>query len=175
MSTRHPWLRRAVVLALAAGLAPLTAACGSSPGTTSSSSSSAVSAGLQFAVCVRAHGVPNYPDPGSNGQEPEGAKQIARSSPRFLAASQACAGTLPNGGQQSQASTTLDQANATQFAKCMRGHGQPNWPDATADSGGQLVFNVQASGIDSHSQQVLSQAHSCQVSLHLTQLPHLSS
>jgi hypothetical protein len=174
MSKRHPWLRRAGVLALAASLAPLAAACSSSPGT-SSTSTSAISAGLQFAVCVRAHGVPNYPDPGSNGQEPSDAKQIALSSPRFTAASQACESTLPNGGQQTQAATALDQTNASAFAKCMRGHGQPNWPDATTNSSGELVFNVQAAGIDSHSQQVLSTARSCQSTLHLTQLPHLTS
>lgn len=174
MSKLRPWVGRAGVLALAVGLAPLTAACGGSAGAAGTTASN-VSVGLQFARCVRAHGVPAYPDPGSDGQEPPNAKQIARSSSRFIAASQACAYVLPSGNDQTQAPTVLGQADAAAFAVCMRHHGEPNWPDATTDASGELVFNAGTVGINSHSARVLAIAHSCQSSLHLTQLPHLSN
>jgi hypothetical protein len=46
---------------------------------------------LQFAQCVRAHGVPNMPDPGSDGRIPDPATVgIDQGSPRFEAANRAC-------------------------------------------------------------------------------------
>jgi hypothetical protein len=51
---------------------------------------------LAYARCMRDHGVPNFPDPGS---EPNGSKfdagQIYRDSPTVQAAEQACASNLP--------------------------------------------------------------------------------
>jgi hypothetical protein len=47
--------------------------------------------GLEFAQCVRAHGVPNFPDPGSDGRIPDPATVgIDQGSPKFEAANQAC-------------------------------------------------------------------------------------
>lgn len=47
--------------------------------------------GLQFAHCVRSHGVPNFPDPGSDGRIPDPASVgINQGSPKFEAANQAC-------------------------------------------------------------------------------------
>ncbi len=46
---------------------------------------------LQFSQCVRSHGVPNFPDPGSDGRIPDPATQgINQGSPKFEAANQAC-------------------------------------------------------------------------------------
>ncbi len=47
--------------------------------------------GLRFARCVRAHGVPNLPDRGSDGRIPDPASVgIDQGSPKFQAANQAC-------------------------------------------------------------------------------------
>jgi hypothetical protein len=47
--------------------------------------------GLSFAQCVRAHGVPNFPDPASDGRIPDPATVgINQGSPKFRAANQAC-------------------------------------------------------------------------------------
>jgi hypothetical protein len=47
--------------------------------------------GLAFAQCVRSHGVPNFPDPGSDGRIPDPASVgIDQGSPKFEAANQAC-------------------------------------------------------------------------------------
>ena len=46
---------------------------------------------LQFSECVRSHGVPNFPDPGSDGRIPDPASAgIDQGSPKFEAANQAC-------------------------------------------------------------------------------------
>jgi hypothetical protein len=47
--------------------------------------------GLQFSQCVRSHGVPNFPDPGSDGRIPDPATVgINQGSPKFEAANTAC-------------------------------------------------------------------------------------
>jgi len=46
---------------------------------------------LLFSHCIRAHGVTNFPDPGSDGRIPDPATVgIDQGSPRFQAANQAC-------------------------------------------------------------------------------------
>jgi len=46
---------------------------------------------LVFARCVRSHGVPSFPDPGSDGRIPDPAREgIDQGSPKFQAANQAC-------------------------------------------------------------------------------------
>ena len=173
--------RRTGVLAVTVGLVLLTAACGGSPGAVSSPSASTASASvtsrLAYVQCVRAHGVPNYPDPDSNGQEPPGTKQLFISNPRFRAASNVCRHLLPNGGHPTQTPQpdALTQAGAVRLAGCMRSHGYPTFPDPTIDSVGQPVFNVQAAGIAPHSPQVLAALRGCLSLLHLTGLPQSSS
>jgi hypothetical protein len=46
---------------------------------------------LEFAQCVRSHGVANFPDPGSDGRIPDPATiGINQGAPKFEAANQAC-------------------------------------------------------------------------------------
>jgi hypothetical protein len=47
--------------------------------------------GLRFAQCVRSHGVPNFPDPRSDGRIPDPATVgVDQGSPKFQFANQAC-------------------------------------------------------------------------------------
>jgi hypothetical protein len=51
---------------------------------------------LRFSVCMRAHGVRNFPDPGSDGRIPDPASLgIDQGSPLFEAANQACRNDRP--------------------------------------------------------------------------------
>ena len=99
-------LRRTGTLGVTAGLVVLMAACGASPGAVRSPSASTASAAfltrLAFVRCVRARGVPSYPDPGSNGLEPPGTKLLFINNPRYRAAFDACRHLLPNGGHPTQ-------------------------------------------------------------------------
>jgi hypothetical protein len=47
--------------------------------------------GLRFSRCVRSHGLPNFPDPGTDGRIPDPASVgIDQGAPKFQAANQAC-------------------------------------------------------------------------------------
>jgi hypothetical protein len=134
-------------VAITAVLTLLAAACGGSgsggPGVAGAASSSpngsALSSALAFSRCMRSHGVPNFPDPDSSGALPKvGPQQLGVSGSQFQAAQNACASLLqPNDVQVQQ---TLSGMLA--FARCMRSHGVPDWPDATIDSSGQPVFDL---------------------------------
>jgi hypothetical protein len=182
-SGRRRWsrARRTGVLAVTAGLVLLATACGESPEAVSSPSASTAAASvtsrLPYVHCVRAHGVPTYPDPASDGQEPPGTKELFVGNPLYRAASDICRHLLPNGGHPTQTpeANALTETGALRLAGCMRGHGYPSFPDPTIDSVGQPVFNVQAAGIDQHSPQLLTTVHSCLSLLDLTGLPQASS
>lgn len=80
---------------------------------------------LQFARCMRAHGVSNFPDPNGNGIQ---ITQAIAQSPAFKTAQTACKQYLPNGGVP-PTTAPGERAAALAFAKCMRTHGVPDFPD----------------------------------------------
>jgi hypothetical protein len=53
----------------------------------------------QYAQCVRAHGVPDFPDPGPDGRI-RGPSHERQNDPKFVAANEACRSKLPGGGHQ---------------------------------------------------------------------------
>jgi hypothetical protein len=103
--------------------------------------------------------VPNYPDPNSNGSLPKGdAHAFDVSTSQYQAAEQVCLHLLPSGGSASLTqclmtgacpSALVQQAleEGRRFARCMRSHGVPNWPDPTVDSTGRPSFQVTKAGI----------------------------
>jgi hypothetical protein len=117
-------------LALPAGALAL-AACGSSGGSSAASGNSA----LEFAQCMRAHGVASFPDPGSSGGQFFGpGSGINPQAPAFRAAGKACAKLNPS----VTAAVHLSEAQKLaelRFAQCMRTHGVPSFPDPTYGPG----------------------------------------
>jgi len=80
---------------------------------------------------MRSHGVPNLPDPGSEGgiQLSPG---IGPSSPAFRAAQAKCAKLMPggtSGGLRAPSAQDIKQVLA--LSKCMRAHGVSGFPDPT--------------------------------------------
>jgi hypothetical protein len=144
----------ALLVAACGGSSPSTGAGGSPSTGGSANSASAVS----FANCMRSHGLPNYPDPGSNGVLPKtSAQQLGVSSSVFQAGTTACQHLLPNTGgsltasslQQCYLTDVCPQALVQQalsagreFAECVRSHGMPSWPDPTVNSQGHPFFNI---------------------------------
>jgi hypothetical protein len=185
---RRAWsraARSAAAIIAAAGLA-LLAGCGGSPSATgtggssnaagSTSAQSASSQPLAFSRCVRSHGVPNFPDPSSNGQIPKKTpQQLGVSSSQFQAAQSACASLLPNGGQTTQAALQQSWSDMANFARCMRSHGVPNWPDPTRypQHPERPYFNLPATGIDPNAPQVTAKIHTCLYLLHGENPQHL--
>jgi hypothetical protein len=105
---------------------------------------------------MRSNGVPNYPDPGSDGGLPKGnAQQFGVSDSQLQAAQSNCQHLLPTGGSfQQQAQQCISAGDCPpalvqqmltadrKFAQCMRSHGVPNWPDPTIGSEGGPIFNL---------------------------------
>jgi hypothetical protein len=52
---------------------------------------------LKLAYCMRAHGVPKFPDPTSNGIRISPSSGLDPQSPQFQAAQKACAKDFPGG------------------------------------------------------------------------------
>jgi hypothetical protein len=178
---RRPIARTTTALIATAALALLAAACGGSPGshvpqpgstTTKSSTSSAAAAAqngmLAFSHCMRSHGVPNFPDPNSSGVLPKSQiAQLAASSPQFPAAHRACEHLLPNGGQPTQAQAQQAWNDMRNFARCMRSHGVPNWPDPapTSPQDPRPFFHLPDS-MDPNAPQITTEIRACQHVLH---------
>ena len=53
------------------------------------------------------------------------------------------------------------RTDMTKFARCMRSHGAPNWPDPTVDDQGRGSFDTQATRIDTNSPQISAEIHDC--------------
>jgi hypothetical protein len=111
---------------------------------------------------MRSHGVPDFPDPTSSGQLPKGeAQQFGVSGAQFQAAQRACQHLYPgNGGsfmqsvQQCEMTGDCPQAVVQQalnvmreYARCIRSHGVPDWPDPSTDSQGRPFFDVSRAGL----------------------------
>jgi hypothetical protein len=166
---RLPWPRRARaagVITVTAAAAVLAAACSGSPsargpGGSPTTGGSANSSWVAYSRCVRSHGVPNFPDPGSNGQLPEEAKRVLREVSDSLAkvATRACANLNPN-QQGSPTVTAQEQQNYLRAAACMRSHGITSFPDPTFP-GGHVSLPRIPSSIDTRSRQFTRAAQTC--------------
>jgi hypothetical protein len=190
--TPRPWragprpARTAAAIIATAFLALLAAACGGgSPSSTghggSSNAGRSPSAGgspnsplLAFSHCMRSHGVPNFPDPqpGASNAKFPGAQQLGVGSSQLRAAENACWHVLPPGtdDQFPPAEVPLLLRGMLPFARCMRSHGVPNFPDPAVDSEGRPIFPLSTHGISlnySHSRQFTTKMDDCQ---HM--LPH---
>jgi hypothetical protein len=112
------------------------AGCGSGA-KPSSSASDGDTAGIKLAQCMRAQGVPSFPDPGSTG----GAfgQQIVRSgidpqSPAFQSAMSACQKLAPAGKAAFGPSSETRKVKLVKLAECMRARGLRMFPDPTTSA-----------------------------------------
>jgi hypothetical protein len=113
---------------LAAATASCLAACGGS--SNAANKRSAVRADfLAFSVCMRAHGVTRFPDPGSGGGlSIRIGGGLDPASPVFQSAQHACKHLLPGGGPSSTPSAS-EEATLLKLSECMRAHGITGFPD----------------------------------------------
>jgi hypothetical protein len=89
---------------------------------------------LAYSRCMRANGVPKFPDPSSGGGFVFSAGSgIDPSSPLFQAASAKCRKLMPGGGPPGPGTQSHPSAQAlaqmVKVAECMRRHGVPDFPD----------------------------------------------
>jgi hypothetical protein len=110
-----------------AGSASSTAAGASSVSASSAAGTQATKRekAVKFAECVRAHGVPHFPDPDVTGNFNFA---VDVSATTFTAAVSACKALQPPGTLSGHRSTT-QQSAALSFAACVRANGVRDFPD----------------------------------------------
>jgi hypothetical protein len=127
------WRRSCALAAIACALA--IAACGSAR-KSSGAGSSGYSQGVKYSDCMRAHGVPNFPDPTANGGIPPilAGSGINFFSPAFEAAQSTCHKLAPGGGPGSGPAhaSPATAARWLRISECMRRHDVPDFPDPTS-------------------------------------------
>jgi hypothetical protein len=102
---------------------------GSSTGASGSSSAAANASPLAYSECMRAHGVPKFPDPGANGELQLRAGPgtgIDPNSSVYKAADAACKSLLPVPSAEDQ---QQNYDALLKFSSCMRSHGISDFPD----------------------------------------------
>jgi hypothetical protein len=154
---RRAGLRQAGVLAAAvAGIALLAAACGG--GSSAAAGSATRQQLLAYARCMRSHGVPDWPDPTSQGTFV--ATGIDAASNQVKQANFACQYLLPNDGLPA-ASGAQEQLlrQSLKYALCMRSHGILNFPDPVRAGDEGVAFPI--AGYDPGSPQVQSANKAC--------------
>ena len=155
----RPPLRRARMLAAVIAMAGVAMLAGCSGGSsTTVGGSTQYAKAVAYAQCIRSHGVPSYPDPDSQGHFPP--LQVGRngvSQQAAQSAENACRSLNP-GGSQDSAQQQGKLTRALNFAKCMRAHGVPNFPDPANTNSG---IGYDLSGLDTNSPQYQSAQQAC--------------
>ena len=115
----------------------LAAACGSAASSSGTAHLSRHQQMLNYSKCMRQHGVPDFPDPDSNGNI--GNYQPHVSNSVYQAADNLCVRLQSAGcncGQRTQHDIQMQEARLLSYARCMRSHGVPNFPDPRAPQSG---------------------------------------
>jgi hypothetical protein len=150
-----------VALAAAAVILSLTA-WNSSESSASGAATGSEQAMLEFAQCMRANGIPSFPDPvaradGSFGFErPQGVPLSA-----IDAALESCQSELEAAGLRLPGSQTEDpevEDAILDFSRCMRENGVPEFPDPKPGEGFHGLFDT----IDPDSPRVQQAIQSCE-------------
>jgi hypothetical protein len=120
-------------LLAAAAVAPaLLAGCGGAnrPHSRGSVDQQALVVLRELARCVRAHGIPSFPDPQVGS---DGVPRFPDSAPRVPAATReqcrTIAARIPPDYTSTTPVSTADLQKLLQLARCIRAHGIPDWPD----------------------------------------------
>jgi len=131
---RHRLQRGGVLTAVLIAVSFCAAACGGGSGADPSASQGGNNAekAVAYAECMRAHGVTNFPDPGSGDSGTSNAG-IDMGSATFQSARAKCAALSPMPPIKTHASQQQIR-QALESAQCMRDHGVPNFPDPIVTS-----------------------------------------
>jgi hypothetical protein len=166
--------RPALAFLAVAATAMMAAGCGgNSPSSASLSGAAAAKSGadpaFQFSACMRHHGVTNFPDPkvktsGGSTQVAIGINPSISGQPAFNTAQKACQHILGNPHNSGPDSSPAQQRARTQaliaFARCLRTHGFPNFPDPNAN-GDLSPDTIRKAGINLQTPALLTAGQGC--------------
>lgn len=143
------------------GGGPGVANLGPSKGPSGSTSRSAGGSALAYSQCMRAHGVPAFPDPGPNGElrlQAGPGTGIDPNSSTFKAAERACQSLRPTVSAEQQHKSYEAELK---FSKCMRAHGVTQFPDPQPDGRMQIQAKP-GTGLDPQSSLFQAAQRACQ-------------
>jgi hypothetical protein len=139
-------LRRSAPTLVGAAGALALAGCGSGGSGTSAAAASGApnpqmqKDSLKVSECMRAHGITNFPDPGSSGGiQITPSSGLNPQSPAFQSAMEICQKLLPGGGPGAHPMSARQRQQIIAQSQCMRTHGVPDYPDPTFLSGGVRI------------------------------------
>ena len=112
---------------------------------------------LNYASCMRRHGVADFPDPSTDGVF--SLINIDPNTSQYRSAENACQKVLPKVNPPSPAEQAKFLQKALAFAQCMRSHGEPTFRDPTVTNGG-ISFSL--SGLDLSAPQFQRAQQACQ-------------
>ena len=161
MSARPVIVATAVVALLASACGGGSSVPGASSLTPSGSSSQAT---LAFAQCMRTHDVSQFPGQVTEGKFPT-PQDLGVSNTVYQAAMNSCKHLLPDDGQSTQGQSPQLMNEVLGFARCMRSHGFPTWPDPTSTPSGSRPYSFNLLGVhdfDPTSPQVDASLNECQ-------------
>lgn len=147
-----------------ASLGPTTTTAPASGAAQAGSNSANYTAAVEYAGCMRAHGVPNFPDPTSGGvflSRQGNGQKIDRNSSQFASANKACLHLLPSGGEPTAAQMQQGLAEELKLAQCMRSHGVTNFPDPQLQSNNRISLRIGGPGFDPNSSQYKAANSAC--------------
>jgi hypothetical protein len=163
---------RGLTIAGVIGLSLLASACGHSSGAkvaqvdtnksakgSGSSSASGSHDPRAFSACMRSHGVPNFPDPDSSGRI-RIPSTIDDRLPTVQAAYHSCRNLAPSEDSLTGQGDVMQQDQLLAFAKCMRSHGVPAFPDPQVVND-HIRLRVTAGQIDPNSPLVIAAEAAC--------------
>lgn len=115
---------------------------------------------LAYSQCMRAHGVPDFPDPVGNTLQLRASQgsDLDPTSAQNIAAQKACKSLQPAGPPGGKVNAA-QQANALKYSACMRDNGVPNFPDPVFSGGG---VQLKITNIDPNSPQFVAAQKACQ-------------
>lgn len=146
-----------------AGGAITTSRTASTPGSSRPASSAGPqqSEELKLARCMRAHGVPKFPDPPADGLflNAFAASGVDPNTPIYQSALRACKEYNPAGNVTAQ--SAAGEAKALRFSQCRRSHGVPSFPDPTAGPIGEQVIDLHGRDIDVSSPSFQAASRAC--------------
>jgi hypothetical protein len=154
--------RQACALVMVAGAALLLAtACGGGSSTVTTALT-AYQKSLAYAQCMRAHGVPKFPDPGSRGIFAVSPAELGPTNgTQFRNADRTCRHLLPGGQPMTPAQQRQATTQALRFVACMRSHGVPGFPDPIVNAQG-IGFHLGKGGPRPNSPVFRSAQQACQ-------------
>jgi hypothetical protein len=121
---------------------------------------------------MRAHGIPDFPDPNSRGEislSDQPGSDLNPSNPALQTAMLACAKILGFKGNPTPEQQRQYTAELLRFARCVRAHGIPNFPDPSSLGPGQGIgFLINRNTLDRHSPILQSAVTDCQSVLHVS-------